>query len=105
MVTGTRVISDSFEIEKMQSQDRSTGVCMTPQTIYWTPSKKCRVTWVQGNRFGSYGVWPCSAQTLEDQLGLVPGTKSKIEDGSDMGTSSPEVMTVADFWKRLRFGP
>jgi hypothetical protein len=25
---------------------------------------------------------------LEDQLGLVPGTKLKIEDGSDTGTSA-----------------
>ena len=43
--------------------------------------------------------------TFKDQLGLVPGTKSKIEDGSDLGTSLPEVMSVADFRKRLRFGP
>ena len=44
-----------------------------------------------------YGVRPLSAYTLEDQLGLVPGTKSKIEDGSDTGTSGGEVVTVADF--------
>ena len=44
-----------------------------------------------------YGVRPRSAYTLRDQLGLVPGTKSKIEDGSDTGTSGGEVVTVADF--------
>ena len=47
--------------------------------------------------FTSYGVRPLSAHTLEDQLGLVPGTKSKIEDGSDTGTSGGEVVPVADF--------
>ena len=36
-----------------------------------------------GNR---YGVRPCSVHTFGDQLGLVPGTKSKIEDGSATGT-------------------
>ena len=44
-----------------------------------------------------YGVWPSETHTFEDQLGLVPGTKSKIEDGSDTGTSGGEVVTVADF--------
>ena len=44
-----------------------------------------------------YGVRPSRTHTLEDQLGLVPGTKSKIEDGSDTGTSGGEVVTVADF--------
>ena len=44
-----------------------------------------------------YGVRPSETYTLEDQLGLVPGTKSKIEDGSDTGTSGGEVVTVADF--------
>ena len=52
-----------------------------------------------------YGVRPCSAYTFEDQLGLVPGTKSKIEDGSAMGTSLALGAAVADFRKRLRFGP
>ena len=47
----------------------------------------------------------CRAQTLRDQLGLVPSTKSKIEDGSDTGTLRPQVVTVADFRKLLRFGP
>ena len=53
-----------------------------------------------------YGVRPCSArsaQTLRDQLGLVPGTKSKIEDGSAMGAHLALGAAVADF--RLRFGP
>ena len=45
----------------------------------------------------AYGVRPSRTHTLEDQLGLVPGTKSKIEDGSDTGTSGGEVVTVADF--------
>ena len=47
--------------------------------------------------FNSYGVRPSETYTLEDQLGLVPGTKSKIEDGSETGTSGGEVVTVADF--------
>jgi hypothetical protein len=34
-----------------------------------------------------YGVRPSETHTLEDQLGLVPGTKLKIEDGSTVGTS------------------
>ena len=41
----------------------------------------------------------------EDQLGLVPSTKSKIEDGSAMGTSVTLGAAVADFRKRLRFEP
>ena len=43
------------------------------------------------------GVRPLSAYSFEDQLGLVPSTKSKIEDGSDTGTLPREVVTVADF--------
>ena len=35
----------------------------------------------------------------------MPGTKSKFEDGSDLGTSLPEVMSVADFRWRLRCAP
>ena len=31
--------------------------------------------------------------------------ESKIEDGSDTGTLRPQVVTVADFRKRLRLGP
>ena len=46
---------------------------------------------------GAYGVRPLSAYTLEDQLGLVPGTKSKIEDGSATGTSVTLGAAVADF--------
>ena len=57
------------------------------------------------NFWSTYGVRPCSAQTLRDQLGLVPGTKSKIEDGSAMGTSLTLGAAVADFRKRLRFEP
>ena len=34
-----------------------------------------------------YGVRPSRTHTFGDQLGLVPGTKSKIEDGSTVGTS------------------
>ena len=45
----------------------------------------------------AYGVRPCSVHTLEDQLGLVPGTKSKIEDGSATGTSVTLGAAVADF--------
>ena len=44
-----------------------------------------------------YGVRLSSAHSLEDQLGLFLGTKSKIEDGSDLGTSRAEVTSVADF--------
>ena len=44
-----------------------------------------------------YGVRPCSAYTFGDQLGLVPGTKSKIEDGSATGTSVTLGAAVADF--------
>ena len=48
---------------------------------------------------------PSITHTFGDQLGSVRGTKSKIEDGSDLGTSLRQVTSVADFWKRLRFGP
>ena len=44
-----------------------------------------------------YGVRPCCVHTLEDQLGLVPGTKSKIEDGSTVGTSVTLRTALADF--------
>ena len=44
-----------------------------------------------------YGVRPCSVHTLEEQLGLVPGTKSKIEDGSATGTFVTLGAAVADF--------
>ena len=44
-----------------------------------------------------YGVRPSETYTLEDQLGLVPGTKSKIEDGSATGTSVTLGAAVADF--------
>jgi hypothetical protein len=36
---------------------------------------------------GGYGV-------LEDQLGLVPGTKSKIKDGSTGGGATPAGLVV-----------
>ena len=52
------------------------------------------------NDLNMYGVRPCSVHTFGDQLGGVPGTKSKIEDGSDLGTSLRQVTSVADFWKR-----
>ena len=45
----------------------------------------------------TYGVRPCSVHTLEEQLGLVPGTKSKIEDGSATGTFVTLGAAVADF--------
>ena len=44
-----------------------------------------------------YGVRPSETHTFEDQLGLVPGTKSKIEDGSATGTSVTLGAAVADF--------
>ena len=39
----------------------------------------------------------CSVHTLEEQLGLVPGTKSKIEDGSATGTFVTLGAAVGDF--------
>ena len=41
-----------------------------------------------------YGVRPRKTSALEDQLGLVPGPKSKIGDGSDMGTLCTHVTAV-----------
>ena len=64
-----------------------------------------KVGYQSGIRVFRLGVRPCRTYTFGDQLGLVPGTKSKIEDGSDTGTLRPQVVTVADFRKRLRFGP
>jgi len=61
--------------------------------------------WALFRRDPLHGVRPCSVHTFEDQLGLVPSTKSKIEDGSDTGTSGGEVVTVADFRKRLPSAP
>ena len=49
---------------------------------------------IQKNR---YGVRPSSAYSFGDQLGLVRGTKSKIEDGYDTGTSLRHVVAVGDF--------
>ena len=43
-----------------------------------------------------YGVRPRETCTLRDQLGLVPGTKSKIADRSDMGALWRHVTTVGD---------
>ena len=45
----------------------------------------------------AYGGRPSETHTLEDQLGLVPGTKLKIEDGSTVGTSVTLRTAVADF--------
>ena len=49
-----------------------------------------------------YGVRPFSAYSLGDQLGLVRGTKSKIEDGSDLGTYHTQVTSrcVGDLGSR-----
>ena len=47
----------------------------------------------------------CRAQSFEDQLGLVLSPKSKIEDGSGMGTLITHVTAVADFPFRLRREP
>ena len=44
-----------------------------------------------------YGGRPSETHTFGDQLGLVPGTKSKIEDGSTVGTSVTLRTAVADF--------
>ena len=44
-----------------------------------------------------YGVRPSRTQSLEDQLGLFLGTKSKIADRSGMETLGGHVTTVADF--------
>ena len=45
-----------------------------------------------------------SAYTFGDQLGLVPGTKSKIEDGSAMGTLVTLGVAVFDFPKCQPYG-
>ena len=44
-----------------------------------------------------YGGRPSETHTFGDQLGLVPGTKLKIEDGSTVGTSVTLRTAVADF--------
>jgi len=49
-----------------------------------------------------YGVRPCEKLTFGDQLGLVRGHKSKIEDGSRERTIDALATAVADF--RLHAG-
>ena len=44
-----------------------------------------------------YGVRLLGTRTLGDQLGLVLSPKSKIKDGSDIGTWGAHVTSVADF--------
>ena len=44
-----------------------------------------------------YGVRPSSAYSFQDHLGLVRGTKSKIEDGYYTGTTCAGVVAVGDF--------
>ena len=53
--------------------------------------------WTNWRCNASHGARPSRTYSLEDQLGLFLGTKSKIEDGSDLGTSRAEVTSVADF--------
>ena len=45
----------------------------------------------------AYGVRSRRTSALREQLGLVLGTKSKIGDGSDLGTCCARVTSVADF--------
>jgi hypothetical protein len=67
-------------------------------TIYKNDTYFKAVTrWRRKTMEYEYGVWPCKTHTLEDQLGLAPGTKSKIEDGSTVGTSVTLRTAVADF--------
>jgi hypothetical protein len=47
--------------------------------------------------FVCYGVRPRRTSALEDQLGLIPSMKSKIEDGSAMGTGWTLGAAVLDF--------
>ena len=44
-----------------------------------------------------YGVRPSSAQSFQDHLGRVRGTKSKIKDGYAEGTARPLCVAVGDF--------
>ena len=50
----------------------------------------------RGETLNTYGVRPRETCTFRDQLGLVPGTKSKIADRSDMGALWRHVTTVGD---------
>ena len=43
-----------------------------------------------------YGVRPCRTYTFQDQLGLVRGTKSKVEDGYATGTLPLRGVAVGD---------
>jgi len=52
-----------------------------------------------------YGVRPREKCTLKDQLGLVPGPKSKIGDGSHERTLVTLVTAVADFGFLFWFEP
>ena len=45
----------------------------------------------------SYGVRPSRTFSFGDQLGRVRGTKSKIEDGSTVGTLGAHRTAVRDF--------
>ena len=52
-----------------------------------------------------YGVWPIGIHTFEDQLGLVLGSKSKIEDRYYLAVPNQQVVAVGDFWIRQWRGP
>ena len=75
---------------KMDHRSRTTGGVREETWLVGRALSLARLTWL-------YGVWPCKTHTLEDQLGLAPGTKSKIEDGSTVGTSVTLRTAVADF--------
>ena len=63
---------------------------------YKTVFKRCLKAKAFETYLFTYGVRPSSAQSFGDQLGRVRGTKSKIEDGSDLGTYHTQVTSVGD---------
>ena len=46
---------------------------------------------------GRYGVLSLRVYTFGDQLGLVPGTKQKVEDGSTLGKDLAHRTAAFDF--------
>ena len=53
--------------------------------------------WRISRDLGGYGVWPIGIHTLGDQLGLVLGSKSKIEERYYLAVPIQQVVALGDF--------
>ena len=78
----------------LESLTRTTPLCQRSPT-----PKRARVTSLvlhTRTLHSFYGVRPSGTYTFQDQLGLVRGTKSKIEDGYATGTLPLRGVAVGD---------